>query len=139
MTKCLNCGAEISQTPGRRPRKFCDNKGKCRLAHWNKNKPKVQKYVLKSTFDNAVAKYENIISKIDPKAGDMQEANKVLHDAVLEYANGAMEGELVPKRFVDLAKGLSNPKHPLYKEGDPKEGSMAFYMKYDCYTYEERK
>jgi len=30
-------------------------------------------------------------------------------------------------------------KHPLYKEGDPKEGSMAFYMKYDCYTYDERK
>ena len=37
MSKCLECGADISQTEGRRPRKFCDNKGKCRLAHWNKN------------------------------------------------------------------------------------------------------
>lgn len=24
-------------------------------------------------------------------------------------------------------------------KGDPKEGSMAFFMKYDCYTYEELK
>ena len=30
-----------------------------------------------------IAKYENDISKIDPKAGDMQEANKGLHDSVL--------------------------------------------------------
>lgn len=44
MSKCLECQAEISQTPGRRPRKFCDNKGKCRLAHWNKNNPKEGKY-----------------------------------------------------------------------------------------------
>lgn len=28
-------------------------------------------------------------------------------------------------------------KHSLWKEGDPKEGSMAFYMKYDCYNYLE--
>lgn len=30
-------------------------------------------------------------------------------------------------------------KHPLWKEGDPKENSMAFYMKYDCYNYSELK
>lgn len=28
-------------------------------------------------------------------------------------------------------------KHPLWKQGDPKEGSMGFYNKYDCASYEE--
>lgn len=32
---------------------------------------------------------------------------------------------------------VNTDKHPLWKEGDPKEGSMAFYLKYDCYTYSE--
>jgi hypothetical protein len=31
----------------------------------------------------------------------------------------------------------NNPKHPLWKEGDPKEGTMAFFLKYDCNTYNE--
>lgn len=37
----------------------------------------------------------------------------------------------------DKEMDLKPPKHPLWKEGDPKEGSMAFYLKYDCYTYSE--
>lgn len=32
---------------------------------------------------------------------------------------------------------INTIKHPLWKDGDPKENSMAFYHKYDCYTYEE--
>lgn len=28
-------------------------------------------------------------------------------------------------------------KHPLWKENDPKEGSGAFYLKYDCSSYSE--
>ena len=28
-------------------------------------------------------------------------------------------------------------KHGLWKNGDPKENTAAFYMKYDCYTYKE--
>jgi hypothetical protein len=28
-------------------------------------------------------------------------------------------------------------KHPLWKENDPKEGSGAFYLKYDCGSYSE--
>lgn len=33
----------------------------------------------------------------------------------------------------------NNPKHPLWKQGDPKEGSMAFYKKYGVATYAEIK
>lgn len=28
-------------------------------------------------------------------------------------------------------------KHPLWKENDPAEGTMAFMMKYDCSNYNE--
>ena len=72
MTKCLNCEAEVKQTEGRRPRKFCDNKGKCRLAYWNKNQPKKGRYVLKTTFDkvkleNAAIQMELAKYKIERK------------------------------------------------------------------------
>ena len=122
MSKCLECDAEISQTPGRRPRKFCDNKGKCRLAHWNKNKPKKQKYVLKSTYDkialeNAAIQMELAKFKVTQKTG--------------------LSGVKID--LEELEKKDLPQKHPLYKEGDPKEGSMAFYLKYDCYTYKELK
>ena len=30
-------------------------------------------------------------------------------------------------------------KHSLWKEGDPKENSMAFFLKYDCHNYSELK
>lgn len=40
MGKCLNCESQIENTPGRRPKKFCDNKGKCRNEWHRKHKPK---------------------------------------------------------------------------------------------------
>ena len=36
MSKCEHCGKPIKQTEGRRTRKFCDNKGKCRYQYWLK-------------------------------------------------------------------------------------------------------
>lgn len=34
MNKCLNCGKEISQTPKKRERRFCDST--CRSNYWQK-------------------------------------------------------------------------------------------------------
>lgn len=46
--------------------------------------------------------------------------------------------------FISAARGRDKSgvnedenKHKLWKAGDPKENSMAFYLKYDCYTYIE--
>lgn len=53
MGECLNCGSQIENTPGRRPKKFCDNKGRCRNAWHRKNKPKKEKkekFKFKTTF-----------------------------------------------------------------------------------------
>lgn len=83
MTNCLNCNAEIEQKEGKREKKFCD--GNCRATYWAKrNGKKEPKYVLFSTFKDLQEKYQNVISKIDPKAGDMHLANKSLHDNVLK-------------------------------------------------------
>lgn len=130
MSKCLECGADISQTEGRRPRKFCDNKGKCRLAHWNKNNPKGGKYVLKST-------HEAIIEKMNKKMAEMAETNFVSEsEAIVRHLqdNGS---QVTTKGIIATVAPENTSKHPLWKENDPKEGSMGFYMKYDCYTYEE--
>lgn len=46
----------------------------------------------------------------------------------------------IPKKPHSKKSNVKDDKtgnHSLWKEGDPKEGSMGFYMKYDCYTYEE--
>lgn len=32
---------------------------------------------------------------------------------------------------------IENCHHPLWKEEDPKEGSIAFFLKYDCNSYQE--
>ncbi|HEY5391437.1 MAG TPA: hypothetical protein VIJ57_04940 [Hanamia sp.] len=36
MNKCLNCGKEVKQTPGKKERKYCDDK--CKQKHWQKMK-----------------------------------------------------------------------------------------------------
>jgi endogenous inhibitor of DNA gyrase (YacG/DUF329 family) len=36
MNNCLNCGKEVKQTPGKKERKYCDDK--CKQRHWQKMK-----------------------------------------------------------------------------------------------------
>lgn len=36
MNNCLNCGKEVNQTPGKKERKYCDDK--CKQRHWQKMK-----------------------------------------------------------------------------------------------------
>lgn len=39
MANCLNCGKEVAQTPGRRPRQYCDDN--CRQKKWQADHKKV--------------------------------------------------------------------------------------------------
>ena len=36
MNNCLNCGKELTQTPGKKEKKYCD--AKCKQKHWHKLK-----------------------------------------------------------------------------------------------------
>ncbi len=38
---CKYCGKEVPQTPGRKLKKYCDDK--CRLAYWNSHQDKVER------------------------------------------------------------------------------------------------
>lgn len=41
------------------------------------------------------------------------------------------------KQVYPLQTSEVNTKHHLWKEGDPKENSGSFFLKYDCFTYAE--
>jgi len=79
MANCLNCGEEIISLEGRRPKLYCDNKGKCKGEYFRKKK-KQPKYVQKAVYDKLQEKYQNVLSKIDPNAGNVVEMqNKNRH------------------------------------------------------------
>lgn len=56
--------------------------------------------------------------------GPLRDEKKVL----VQKVAGQRISELIPPIEV---------KHPLWKPGDPKEGSNGFYLRYGCSTYDE--
>lgn len=61
MNKCLNCEKEIVNIEGRRAKKYCDNKGKCKGEYFRKQK-KPSQYVNKATFDELESRYNQLIN-----------------------------------------------------------------------------
>jgi len=61
MNKCLNCEKEIVSIEGRRAKKYCDNKGKCKGEYFRKQK-KPSQYVNKATFDELESRYNQLIN-----------------------------------------------------------------------------
>jgi CRISPR/Cas system CSM-associated protein Csm4 (group 5 of RAMP superfamily) len=57
---CPNCNKELIMEPGRRPKKYCSDK--CRIAHWQKNKPKKGQYVQKERFEKLLEE-NNVLKK----------------------------------------------------------------------------
>jgi len=54
MNKCLTCGAELSHTEGKRPKKYCNQT--CKQKHWNINKKEPMKCI-------PIKLYEELMSK----------------------------------------------------------------------------
>lgn len=118
---CLSCGKEIIQKNWGKQRKFCDNNNACKQSYYNRNK-KEPKYVRKETFDALEKNLKEVLSK----GYDKELLDKVNKDLLVK-GNAAMPQTV----DTDL------PKHSLWKEGDPKENSAAFVIKYGCSSYEE--
>ena len=139
MSKCLQCGTEVKQTEGRRQRKFCDNKGKCRYQYWlEKNKEGKRKTVqLPKDFIGmnkiGILRTDGTIEElktIDQLPKEMTDIWKLGLRGLAELKSDAkVEVKYIPNK--------DTKKHKLWKEGDPKENSMAFYSKYDCANYAE--
>ena len=64
MNKFLKCGKELKHTEGKRERKFCDNKNKCKQEYHNKRKAKEPKYVQIETHKTVVNDLESKIQKL---------------------------------------------------------------------------
>lgn len=120
MNKCLNCERELKHIEGRRKKKFCNEK--CKGEYWRKQN-KEPKYVQKEKFDKVVAELEELkfAKSVPEKKG---------HKYPLEPKDVQATQE--------LRKELETPKkHKLWKEGDPPEGTNAFYLRKGCRTYEQ--
>jgi hypothetical protein len=118
MNKCLNCGAEIIQKNGSRERKFCDNQNKCKQAYHNKIK-REPKYVQFKTYKDLLEKYDELVTK--SSAGLKEIAPPVI--------KRTSEAKVIHNKITG--------KHKLWKEGDPSEGSAAFFLKYSAMSYDE--
>jgi endogenous inhibitor of DNA gyrase (YacG/DUF329 family) len=53
---CRNCGTELTQTPGRKPRRFCSDG--CRVAWWKANPPRTEKATYHFTCLNCGEQFE---------------------------------------------------------------------------------
>lgn len=70
-----------------------------------------------------------------PKKWDKVLANYFLSAIVDEKPKDWQQKHEKNKRQEEFKAAVG--KHPLYKEGDPKEDSGAFHLKYGCWNYEE--
>jgi len=88
MNKCLNCEKEIVSIEGRRAKKYCDNKGKCKGEYFRKQK-KPSQYVNRATFDELESRYNQLINAArgrDKNGVNHDELNiKVVEDKVADF------------------------------------------------------
>lgn len=79
--------------------------------------------------DNYLKKLANerlgsvVFQQPTPTSFDAEKIDKIKHDEV--------------GKWEEQKKVVKQTMHNLWKEGDPKEGSLAFFSKYECSTYEE--
>ncbi len=118
-------------------KKFCSDL--CRVNFNNETKSKkepiderIKEYFSKVTPDEIIAHYESLGYTFKIK----QEEPKIKLDKYFKVVNNT-SNEVKQKVSNMLDKLDLENKHPLWKQGDPKEKSNAFYFKYGCFSYEE--
>jgi len=108
MNKCLNCEKEIISIEGRRAKKYCDNKGKCKGEYFRKQK-KPSQYVNKATFDELNNRYNQLINAARGRDENGVNNDEVKNDNVektefdavynkeIIYQISAIKAEKIPK------------------------------------------
>lgn len=120
-------------------KKFCSDL--CRVNFNNelkcKKEPieqKIKEYFSRVTPDEIIAQYESLGYRFKVK----KEEHKIKLDKYFKVVNNTSDE--VKQKVSDMLDKLDlENKHSLWKQGDPKENSNAFYLKYGCYTYEQLK
>lgn len=114
MKNCLQCNQPLTHVEGRKQKSFCNVN--CRNKYFYAKRSQLIKEAQAKIVENNKPKEKRRIEKERNTPHDL--GNKIQQPVSVE--------ECVPEG-----------KHPLWQEGDPKEKSMAFFLKYDCYSYEE--
>ncbi len=147
--KCLSCGNTLPPSKGKRARIYCNDR--CRVAAFNKkkNKDKPPRWI---SIEQYRSKLIELFShfpddKWEKGGADFDESLKTAQMTKEEASQKRAEYKLQKNTPISATAGnktmtvqiTSNSltKHPLWKEGDPKEGSGGFYMKYGFSTYDE--
>ena len=110
MNKCLNSEKEIISIEGRRAKKYCDNKGKCKGEYFRKLK-KVADFVPKSKYDDLNNRYnqlinatrgkdENGVNNDEVKVTDLTKPNKEVKVKIIATTNYSID--TLPKNLNDL-------------------------------------
>jgi len=136
--KCLNCGKEVPQTPGKRPRLYCDNKGACKQKHWVKMHPKKSK---KKTIE-LPADYVNWksvgILKEDGTVEELKDISQ-LPDTFKDAMRALGELKLNTTTPTTITYHGKEKKASVTDKVEPAEGTMAFFNKYGVMTKAEIK
>jgi TPP-dependent pyruvate/acetoin dehydrogenase alpha subunit len=123
--KCLNCGKEIKQLPKKREKIYCNST--CRSNYWQKSE-RLRKQGVAS---------ENIINKIQQSWKTNVAVEEKIKIETIEIKSAKIikeQGKPTAKIEVEIK---DKPKHKLWKEGDPIEGTNAFYIRKGAFTYDE--
>lgn len=120
--KCLNCGSNITKSIGKRTKLYCSDN--CRASFNQKKKNKTKSICLSDWV-----KLES--GELPPEW--VEKYFKKYPDRIPKTTSPA-PGDQLDKQPSTVT---SEKKHSLWKEGDPREGTMAFMRKYDCNTYDE--
>lgn len=91
MANCLNCGEEIISLEGRRPKLYCDNKGKCKGEYFRKQK-KEPKYVQYKTF-------AALLEKFTDAAKDSEIGKRAMEKAIKETKELKVNNIALPPRL----------------------------------------
>jgi len=125
MNKCLQCGVDIESYTGRRPKKFCSDG--CRATYHKKPRPK--KSVTRGTFEKVVKEKAELAMELAKF-----KANHV----------GEAPGHKIDIQDLNIQTNKVEPKKPMgstksnftINTTEPKEGTMAFFNKYGCMTWD---
>ena len=134
MDNCLNCGKELTQTPGKKEKKYCD--AKCKQQHWHKLKAEKKDIIkisreeyellLKGNFKNPLiiaTPYERITDELkDHLKVDTEDLAKYIGKKLKENNPDKVAGEVVVK---ELDKKGSKP----YKPKESNESNLTYLQK----------
>lgn len=139
---CINCGKEISVTTGKKEKKYCD--ANCRQKYWQKTKKnKLDTVVIPKEEYEELIKLKLFSAKIIKNKEGKPEAEFILSsDSDISDGKNTEKVEIKSKLkniVEDVINSNKHLKHKLFKEGDPKEGSAGFFMKYGVSNYDEIK